>query len=100
MTSENTEQAAPKKRGRPPKDTVVGNLERRFGIKPGEQVPLHIANQITREQNARSRDMTKEAVDAAAEAIEGALSSAAEKPRSGRRTRKNLRAPVEPPEQE
>lgn len=70
----------------------------KYGVEIGKQVPLHIANKITRERDSRSRDLTKEVQDIASAAIKTAMSSE-EKPRRGR-PRKNLRAPVESPKAE
>lgn len=85
---------APKRIGRPP----MGLMLKRYGLEPGDPVPLHIANKVVRDREREQRDITDEAIEAATGALEVALKGE-EKPRSGKRVRKNLRAPVETPKE-
>lgn len=84
----------PKRLGRPP----MGLMEKRYGLKPGDPMPLHIANKMVRDREREQRDITDEAIEAATGALEVALKGE-EKPRSGKRVTKNLRAPVETPKE-
>lgn len=99
-----------KRRGRPPKakepeveeveteepeeePREIGEMERRFGIKPGEQVPLHVANIMTREAQAAEKALKESVLGVATGALEDAFADQ-EQPRSGKRQMKNLRAPA------
>lgn len=74
------------------------SLLEKYGLKPGDPVPLHIANAIRKDQARTAQDNAKAAGDLAGEAVAAVLNPEIdEKPRSGRRPRKNLRAPVKTP---
>ena len=66
------------------------SLNKKYGVRAGEQVPLSVANLQAGEVSAALRERQDEAAQAAADAVQRVLGGASNAPQ---RTRKALRAP-------